>query len=411
MDRSSMRVVQTDDHEKRLAFKEKLAAKLDSPEQVTIEPTPEPAFVSVGQQVSYPGLGNGTVSFVGGNELVIQFTTGPIPMDLSLAKRFLSILPEAKADKWNDAFIGDVIERPVLDRPDVAFRPVVEQPIREAFPEPKPVEFVPVKEAKRDIFEGASFGDEFINRVPVTVGKVVSRPKVEQPTPEPIVIPSFQGGENVWHPDLGLCRIHSVDEKANLITLRVHNQDLEVELVLSHAKSKLQLADQAPEHVPVKAVKREQVRIDSKPAPRDVSVVLPPEFNSWSLASKYHFLAHNQHLTAEEANDVFAVLDGKSPLLHKVEINWAELEVLPGQKDFVLDAEGTVPDEIPVGTRVWYPELGACTVDFVNRSRNEIGFVFEDGKKITVTLSQIKPMLVPLSDGDVPAAKKTNMIK
>lgn len=201
-------------------------------------------------------------------------------------------------------------------------------------------------------------------------------------------------GQNVWHPDFGLCQIHMIDEKNNSIVLRVHNQDRELDLVLSQVRSKLIPADQAPEHVPVKPLVREPLakRVPAYTAPvHGVFVTLPTVFNLWQRKDQFLFLTQNQKLTTTEAEDVFSVLSGKAPLFSEVKVEW--VNPTPTDKRPELAGELIPEPNSPfmVGQKVWHLDLGAGTVLSVD-SKN-IVLELTNKEIVELVLSYAQPRL------------------
>lgn len=354
MDRSSLnRVESTYDYEKRLAFKAKLTEKLEE-KQSTFEPVVQEPF-SIGQKVNHPDLGDCTVYSINSelNEIVLdvdgrgdRFTVA-----LSAVKTKLSPVKQVVKDRFESAFIGDVIDRSLPARPDVAYRQVDNTPVK----------------------------------------NLDSSHSIDIPI-----------GINVWHPELGSCTVLSVNKRDNKIVLSSRYGDKE--LVLSSVGTKLRIIENGPEAAPLKPLKREEVRPAAKATvPRNVSVILPPVFNSWSLAQKFSYLTRNQHLTTEEANDTFLVLDGKSPRFYQVEINWKDPEPLPEVKTEKVKVEQVINGFELIGRKVWHEDFGECSVSDV--TKDEIILQTKVGL-IPFVSKHILHKLVPMGENKVERAPK-----
>lgn len=350
MDRSSLRRVETtNDVEKRLAFKAKLTEKISK--ELKTESAVQETFNGMvpGDKVSYPSLGVGTIVSIDkkNNELVIEFNGNNISLVLSQASgyatKFVGVVVEK--DNWTSATFGDVIDRTPLNRPDTAYR---------------------------------QFNvDE------------------ERPVVKESIIPSLPVGIGVWHPELGACKVVSVNTSKNEVVLSTNYG--ERSLVLSTTASKLRVIEDAPESVPLAMVKNENKKTASKVTPRALSVILPPIFKSWGLAQQFDYLTRNQHLTTEETNDVFAVLKGETPAFSPVKITWEEPSTI--YEPFEVETQAPVKKEAHplVSKRVWHPDFGACIVASVEG--NEIILESHVGHVPFLT-DRILPHLVPLKDGD-----------
>ena len=68
----------------------------------------------------------------------------------------------------------------------------------------------------------------------------------------------------------------------------------------------------------------ETVMVES--ALKKIEVTLPAIFNNWASSGKFGYLTRTRQLTFDQANDVLAILDGKTPQNNKVkyEIVWSE---------------------------------------------------------------------------------------
>lgn len=189
------RVETTRDKEKRLAFKEQLAAKLlDAPEAVEpVEPV-TPTFntlngVPLGGILYHRDFGAGTLKTVSRNEVIVEFSHNTISFVPSVAQSFLSpIAPSSSGrDRFEEPFIDPIVRpNPVVN---VASREV---PRRELLAPAKPTEKLSSK------FEGRT----------------------------------------VWHPDFGACPVVSVDVARNEIVLKTNSGE-NVSLILRAMESKL----------------------------------------------------------------------------------------------------------------------------------------------------------------------------
>lgn len=444
MDRSSMRMVQTNDKETRQAFKANLADKLNKEEtKETITPS---TILEVGTTVWHPSLGEAIVVSLQDKEITLGCSIGNVTFSLSQIRPFLSLeAPKSEPHVVDEAAFGEVYEKPVLDHPDLAYRPIVEQPVKEAVvPE---VTFVPKKEEKRDVWQGATFGDE-IDRTPLHRPDIAYRPVVEQPikdfepVPEVTFVPekepkrdtwdgaffdkeidrtppvrpnqalrepqntgkivspdfadtqkpSFEIGAQVWHPQLGKCVVEALG-KNQIILSTLDGQ--KVDLVLSQVQSKLHaLAGEAPEVVPVKPLVREQSRnLQARNELKKISVNLPNQFKDWTKQNQFHFLTNNQHLTTDDANRVFTAMG--RPDDASVSISWFEPEPLPVPEVKEVVVYKTINGSELVGRKVWHPDFGECVVASVDNS--EIVLNTKVGN-IPFISHHILPILVPLAD-------------
>lgn len=204
--------------------------------------------------------------------------------------------------------------------------------------------------------------------------------RLESPTIETLAVKDlsfFPVGSSVWHPDLGICTILSIDEENN--TIVVDASIGQVDLVLSQVSSKLILAEKTfehpqietvPEHVPVKPLVREPLapKVLQYTSRGDVSVSIPEVFKTWQRNQQFMFLTRNQNLTTDQANDVFSVLDGNKPLFHGVTIAWqskeeTEANIIPGPEALSTIVEGVrVYPTILENKNLWHPDFGECSV-------------------------------------------------
>lgn len=329
MDRSSFNFVgSTNDLEKRQAYKAKLSSKIESPQPKELTTT-DNTFngVSPGGKLVHPSLGEGTLVEVdlGNNEVLIDFgTKGLIGLVLNQAKSFVHA-PVTKTTKGvagkDDPFIGSEIQSRMLAPQDRDFREV-------------------------------------------DFSKVVSPDFI---VPEKSFV---SVGNNVWHPDLGVCTVLSVDEKKNNLSLST-STNAQIDMVLSQVRSKLCEIETSPEHVPVKPLVREEL---AKPVPvymsrGEVSISIPEVFKQWQRNQQFMYLTRSQSLTTEQANDVFSVLDGNKPLFHSVTVAWQSQEetqanIIPGPTDAlstIIDGVKTLPSTLQ-DKRLWHPDFGECSV-------------------------------------------------
>lgn len=501
MDRSQMRMVQTNDKETRQAFKANLADKLNKEEtKETITPS---SVLEVGTTVWHPSLGEAVVVSLQDKEITLECSIGNVTFSLSQIRPFLSLeapkpepriveeaafgdvieklypnrpdvafrtpvdqpikgpepVPEVtfvperepkrdewqgaffgeeidrtplhrpdqafrepqntgkivspdfqdvdksevtfvperepKTDKWQGAFFGEEIDRTKIVYPDVAYRPVVDQPIKDFEPVPE-VEFVPEKEPKRDTWEGAFVGDEIDRTPPNRPDQAFRQPqntgKMVSPDFETVQKPSFEIGDLVWHPQLGKCLVEALG-KNQIILLAADGQ--KVDLVLSQVQSQLHaLAGEAPEVVPVKPLVREQSRnLQTRNEIKKISVNLPNQFKDWTKQNQFHFLTNNQHLTTDDANRVFTAMG--RPDDASVSISWFEPEPLPVPEVKEVVVYKTINGSELVGRKVWHPDFGECVVASVDNS--EIVLNTKVGS-IPFISHHILPILVPLAD-------------
>lgn len=445
MDRSSMRVVQTNDHETRQAFKARLASKLETTEQ-NQEPVAAQDPFQIGATVWHPNLGEATILTVG-HDLVLKFSHGEIVFNQEQIKPYLSftapkaetpikdeatfgdtidkrypvrpdavyrpfveqpvketVVPEVafvpekepKRDEWQGAFFGEEIDRSYPDRSGTAYRPVVEQPIRdfEAIPE---VTFVPKSDPKRDTWDGAFVGETIDRTPPIRPDQALREPqntgKMVSPDFKDVEKPSFAAGDIVWHPQLGKCLVEELNKKEIVLSAA---DGQKVSLVLSQVQSKLHLlSGEAPEVVPVKPLVREKSRnLQARNELKKISVDLPNQFKDWTKQSQFHFLTNNQHLTTDDANRVFTAIDRGNDAT--VNVNWFEPEPLPVPEVREVVVYKTINGSELVGRRVWHPDFGECVVASVDH--DEIVLNTKVGN-IPFVSHLILPILVPLADG------------
>lgn len=336
MDRSNFNFVgSTYDFEKRLAYKAKLADKIEFPQPKELPPT-DNTFngVSPGGTLVHPSLGEGLLVEVdhGNNEVLIDFgTKGLIGLVLSQAKSFvhspIKEITKGIAGK-DDAFIGSEIQSRALAPQDRDFREV-------------------------------------------DLSRIISPDFI---VPEKKFFPK---GSLVWHPDLGSCTVLNIDEKTNRLTLKT-TANAEIDMVLSQVRSKLRAIETTPEHVPLKPLIREPLakQVPQYTSRSDVSVSIPEVFKTWQRQQQFMFLTRTQKLTTEQANDVFSVLDGKKPLFHSVNIvrpSEEELEVynIPGLDANPPEVQATKPN-ILENKRLWHPDFGECSVSSADVENNEL---------------------------------------
>lgn len=334
MDRSSFNFVgSTNDLEKRLAYKAKLASKIESSKPKEL-PTADNTFngVSPGGKLVHPSLGEGTLVEVdhGKNEVLIDFgAKGLVGLVISQAKSFVHApikeIGKGIAGK-DDAFIGSEIQSRLIapqDRPqrEVDFSRITSPD----FIEPKKT-FAPV-------------------------------------------------GSKVWHPDLGACTVFSVDESTNNLTLDTPLNG-RVDMVLSQVRTKLREIDTVPDHVPVKPLVREPLakQVTQYTSRGDVSVSIPEVFKSWGRNQQFMFLTRSQHLTTEQANDVFAVIEGKKPLFYEVTLSWVNPEMpVTLEPNEASDKPAKVKDyAIFRQEKLWHPDFGECFVASADYETNEL---------------------------------------
>lgn len=338
MDRSSFTFKgSTNDLEKRLDFKAKLAQKINSPQDSPELATVDNTFngVSPGGKLVHPSLGEGTLVEVnhGNNEVLIDFgDKGLIGLVLSQAKSFVHS-PTTGTTKGvagnDDAFIGGEILRDKPDRSDAAYREV-------------------------DFSRIVSSDFIYPEKAPIPVGV------------------------RMWHSDLGVCTVSSVNEKANTIVLEVDSIG-QIDMVLSQVRSKLIPVDGSPEHVPVKPLIREPLapRVPQYKSRGEVSVVLPEVFKIWKKEQQFMYLTRNQKLSTEQANDVFSVLSNSNPLFHIVTLAWesedeTQSKIIPGPSTPVELSQQIRQFSQWGNKRFWHPDFGECSVLSVDTKENEL---------------------------------------
>lgn len=324
MERSDLNKVETtQDLEKRIAFKAKLVSKIDSPQPEELLTT-DNTFngVAPGGKLVHPSLGEGILVEVDrkNNEVLIDFVhKGLIGLVLTQARSFVHAPHKEEAKIVDDPFIGEKIDRTLPDRSYVA---------------------------QRD----------------VDLSKVISPDfTVSEKTFFPI-------GSSVWHPDLGTCTVLSMDENTNRLT--VSAADNTIDLILSQVRSVLRSIETPVEHVPMKPLVREQLaaQIPQYKSRGDVSVSLPEVFKAWQRNQQYMFLTRSQNLTTDQANDVFAVLDGNKPMFHSITVAWQSQEetqanVIPGPEALSTKInDARVFPGILQQKNLWHPDFGECSV-------------------------------------------------
>jgi uncharacterized protein YuzE len=240
-----------------------------------------------------------------------------------------------------------------------------------------PVEAVR-KESK--IIEDPFLGDKIQRDGPVKLDSVQRDLDFSKVISPDFVVPEksfFPEGCSVWHPDLGVCTVLSVDEKSNNITLSTSSAAV-IDMVLSQVRSKLRAIENTPEHVPMKPLVREKLasQVPQYKSRGDVSVRLPEAFKLWQRSQQFMFLTRSQSLTTEQTNDVFAVLDGNKPMFHNVVVAWqskeeTEANIIPGPKALSTVVDGVkVYPNILENKNLWHPDFGECSVVSVDEKGN-----------------------------------------
>lgn len=338
MDRSSFNFVgSTNDLEKRQAYKVKLAGQIE-PSQPKELLAVDNTFngVSPGGILVHPSLGEGTLVEVNhdNNEVLIDFgTNGLIGLVLSQARSFVHApvtgVTKGIAGK-DDAFIGSEIQSRTIAPQDRDFRKI-------------------------------------------DFSKITSPDFV---VPEKTFAPV---GSAVWHPDLGACTVVSVDEKKNSLTLRT-TSDSVIDMVLSQVRSKIREINTSPEHIPMQPLVREQLaqQVPQYKSRGDVSVSLPDVFKTWKKEQQFMFLTRSQSLTTEQANDVFSVIAGGTPMFHSVSVTWQSQEDIAanftGGPDTRTELKGRVLPEHSIlqNKNLWHPDFGECQVHSVDTEGNSL---------------------------------------
>lgn len=361
MDRSNFNFRgSTNDLEKRLEFKAKLANKIEPPQHKELLAA-ENTFngVSPGGILVHPSLGEGILVEVdhGNNEVLIDFgAKGLIGLVLSQAKSFVHA-PIKETTKGiagkDDAFLGGDIQSRMLAPQDRDYREV-------------------------DLSRITSPDFVVIEKKFIPVGSLV------------------------WHPDLGACRIASLNEATNSLSLDTPLNG-RVDMVLSQVHAKLREIDSVADHVPVKPLVREPLgqRFPQYKSRGDVKVSLPEVFNNWQRNQQFMFLTRSQHLTTEQANDVFSVLEDKKPLFHTVTVSWQSVEetqtnIIPGREDLSVKPELVVAASILDQEAVWHPDLGECTISSVDKVNNQLILMTSIGQ-IPCVLDVTVPTLAPIA--------------
>lgn len=394
-------------------------SKIISPDFVDFEKS----FLPVGSAISHPSLGDGVLVEVNHdkNEMVIDFGhRGLITLVLSQVKSFVSELQkEIKVSE--DPFLGDKIQRdgpikPDSTQRDLDYSKVVSPDFMDSkisFLEPgakvihkdlgectivsfdkkaneivldskkhgfvslvlsqvrstiTPVDFIR-KESK--VIEDPFLGDNIQRDGAIkqdSIQRDLDYTKVVSPdfiVSEKTFIPE---GSSVWHPDLGVCTVVSVDEKQNNLTLSTSTAV--IDMVLSQVRSKLRIIETAVEHVPMQPLVRDLLapQIPQYKSRGDVSIRLPAVFKTWQKNQQFMFLTRNQKLTTEQANDVFSVMDGNKPMFHTITIDWqsheeTQADITPGPKPLSTSTDTIrILPSIFNNKNLWHPDFGECSV-------------------------------------------------
>lgn len=275
MDRSALRFVQTDDASKRLEFKDRLASRVQSPRTDTVDSPVKDEWFKVGDRVTYPGLGEGIITELneGRNELILSFDDrDPVTLVFTQAKSWLSHLSQTN-EFSDDCFIGDVIDREPLNRPDTAVHERVKS----------------------------------FKELPLTSGGMAR--------PEPL-----QVNDRVWHPDFGQGEVVSLDKKEIVIEFGdLGSIPFSVEAIRSNLRVLSPDEDFREARIKQIPVRKEHKVIEpkSREVP-ELTVSLPEEFYGWRLHDQVGYLKLEKKFTIEQSNDIISVLNGKSPLNFKV---------------------------------------------------------------------------------------------
>lgn len=289
---------------------------------------PEIAFIEEGAKVYHKELGDCTIISLNkaSNEIVLNSDRyGNINLVFSQVKSVLTPVDVVRkeAKQVEDAFIGEKILRDGPVRPDVAQRELsTEKIISPDFIEPKK-SFFPV-------------------------------------------------GSSIWHPDLGNCTVVSLDEKANNITLSTSSNGV-IDMVLSQVRSKLREIETVVEHVPLKPFipQASAPQVPQYKSRGVVDIKLPEVFKTWQRNQQFMFLTRSEHLTTEQANDVFALLDGGTPLFHGVVVSWqtpeeTQASIIPGPEALSTKVEKKTVYGILQQKNLWHPDFGECSVASVD---------------------------------------------
>lgn len=370
MDRSQFtRVETTNDLEKRQAFKTNLLNKIDTPrnkEGLVVDCS----FNGVlpGGKLYHPSLGEGTLVEVNhvDNEVLIDFVSkGLIGLVLTQARSFVHATLKEDTKIVDDPFIGEEIQHIPLDRSNMAYRTI-------------------------------------------DTSKIVSP---DFTSSEKFFAPE---GSSVWHPDLGACKVVSVDETANKLTLSTSSNAV-IDMILSQVRSKLRPVEGSVEHVPIKSVIREPLakKVPAYMARDDVSVKLPEVFKSWQRNQQFLFLTKSQKLTTEQANDVFSVIEGMKPLFHSVTLNWESLEETASSASPNLTSLSIEDHGFSYNTNLgildhaslWHPDFGQCSMISFDVKTNELILQTSIGQKPFV-LDVTVPKLAVLAGSPEHATKR-----
>lgn len=331
MDRSSMRKVETThDYEKRLAFKAKLASQLEETPLAELQaPQVHPLTF---KEVWHPDLGYCFVASVDEdkNSLVLRVVNQDIEVDLVFSQAVSKLIPTDKAPEH------------------VPIKPFV----RESFKAPAKKERGSVSVTLPEAFKNWSFASKYhhlaynqhlatqeVNDVfavldgkaPLFNSVLINwenpvPPEAAEPVVETIKEPTSHElvGQTVWHLDLGKCTVLSVDSKN--IVLDFPDKGV-LEMVLSLTQPRLSMTEIITlDHTSKYVSPAPKISKTVKEQPvKTLQVVLPPVFKTWDARKQYLYLSTERLLTPEEANDVVAIQEGKSPVSKtQFQIVWDE---------------------------------------------------------------------------------------
>lgn len=340
MDRSALRKVETtNDTEKRLEFKTKLAKNIDSvpPVSPPVDGAQNTDGLPLGGTVWHPNLGACTIFSVDPkhNSIVLESPKlGKVDLVLSQVR---SKLVPVNGD--GNPALADQMSPPLVT-------PSLIETVESFSPtnwarsdQPRTVE------TTSDAEKRLAFKTKLTKNLdPVQPVNVDSAPEVS----------GLPLGGDVWHPDLGACTIFSVDLKTNSIVLESSNLG-KIDLVLSQVRSRL-------------------VPVNKDGGPALVDKMSPPFVNPTLIDAAEPFSPTNWHRSDQPTIYTERGLDVKEP----------------------QPVKATVVDGLTVGTSVWHPDFGACTISLIDQKSNAIVLDFATFGKLDMVLSQVKSKLVPI---------------
>jgi hypothetical protein len=104
---------------------------------------------------------------------------------------------------------------------------------------------------------------------------------------------------------------------------------------------------------------------------------LPEVFKGWRRNQQFMYLTRNQHLSTEQANDVFSVLENKQPMFHVVSVSWqtqdeTEKSVVSTPISVETFSENVYKFSDFGDKRFWHPDFGECSVVSADQKANEL---------------------------------------